>query len=110
MINEQRLIAEFLELTSFDSESLHEGPIRDHLARRLTALGLEVREDGAAAILGSEAGNLYARLEGEGESVLFSAHMDTVSPGRGKRAVVEGGTVRSDGTTVLGADDCAGLA
>ena len=110
MINEQRLLAEFLELTSFDSESLHEGPIRDYLVRRLAALGLEVEEDGAAAILGSEAGNLYARLEGEGESVLFSAHMDTVSPGRGERALLEGGTVRSDGTTVLGADDCAGLA
>ena len=110
MINEQRLLAEFLELTSFDSESLHEGPIRDYLVRRLAALGLEVEEDGAAAILGSEAGNLYARLEGEGESVLFSAHMDTVSPGRGKRAIVDGGIVRSDGTTVLGADDCAGLA
>ena len=110
MINEQRLLAEFLKLVSFDSESLHEGPIRDHLKQRLTELGLEVREDDAAARLGSEAGNLYARLDGAGESVLFSAHMDTVSPGRGKRAVVEDGTVRSDGTTVLGADDCAGLA
>ena len=110
MINEQRLLAEFLKLVSFDSESLHEGPIRDHLKQRLTELGLEVREDDAAARLGSEAGNLYARLDGTGESVLFSAHMDTVSPGRGKRAVVEDGTVRSDGTTVLGADDCAGLA
>ena len=110
MINEQRLLAEFLTLTAFDSESLHEGPIRDYLAQRLASLGMEVEEDGAAAVLGSEAGNLYARLEGAGESVLFSAHMDTVSPGRGKRAVVEGGIVRSDGTTVLGADDCAGLA
>ena len=110
MINEQRLLAEFLELVSFDSESLHEGPIRDHLKQRLTELGLEVREDDAGARLGSGAGNLYARLEGTGESVLFSAHMDTVSPGRGKRAVLEDGIVRSDGTTVLGADDCAGLA
>ena len=110
MINEQRLLAEFLELVSFDSESLHEGPIRDHLKQKLTELGLEVREDDAAARLGSEAGNLYARLDGTGESVLFSAHMDTVSPGRGKRPVVEDGIVRSDGTTVLGADDCAGLA
>ena len=110
MINEQRLLAEFLELVSFDSESLHEGAIRDHLKQKLTALGLVVREDDAAARLGSEAGNLYARLEGTGESILFSAHMDTVSPGRGKRAVVEDGIIRSDGTTVLGADDCAGLA
>ena len=110
MINEQRLLAEFLELVSFDSESLHEGPIRDHLKQKLTELGLEVHEDDAAARLGAEAGNLYARLGGAGESILFSAHMDTVSPGKGKRAIVEDGIVRSDGTTVLGADDCAGIA
>ena len=110
MINRDRLLTEFLELVRFDSESLHEGPIRDHLKRRLEALGLAVIEDDCAAKLGGEAGNLFACLPGTGEPILFSAHMDTVSPGRGKRPVVEDGTVRSDGTTVLGADDCAGIA
>ena len=59
-----------------------------------------------------DAGNLYAFLEGtaRGEPRLFAAHMDTVSPGKGKRAVLcPGGVIRSDGTTVLGADDVSGL-
>ena len=36
--------------------------------------------------------------------------MDTVEPAKGKKAVShEDGTVTSDGTTVLGADDLAGV-
>ena len=43
--------------------------------------------------------------------VLFAAHMDTVQPGRGRRAVVTpDGRITSDGTTVLGADDGAAIA
>lgn len=42
---------------------------------------------------------------------MFSAHMDTVRPGIGKKAIRrEDGTITSDGTTVLGADDAAGVA
>ena len=42
--------------------------------------------------------------------VLFAAHMDTVEPAKGKKAVFhDDGTVTSDGTTVLGADDLAGV-
>ncbi len=45
-----------------------------------------------------------------GAPVLFAAHMDTVEPAKGKKAVShEDGTVTSDGTTVLGADDLAGV-
>ncbi len=37
------------------------------------------------------------------------AHMDTVSPGEGKKPVIEGNIIKSDGTTVLGSDDLAGV-
>lgn len=36
--------------------------------------------------------------------------MDTVVPGNGVKPVVENGYVKTDGTTILGADDKAGLA
>ena len=116
MINEKRLLDTFRQLVSIDSESFHEGAMRDELTERLTALGLTVTEDGAAEALrsfGAEAGNLHAVLAGTrpGAPLLFSAHMDTVSPGKGKRAVLHpDGSIRSDGRTVLGADDAAGLA
>ncbi|MCD7736986.1 MAG: M20/M25/M40 family metallo-hydrolase [Lachnospiraceae bacterium] len=61
----------------------------------------------------SPAGNLYGFLKGTlpGRPVLFSAHLDTVRPGHGKRAVFqENGRITSGGDTVLGADDAAGLA
>lgn len=105
MTNRERIVAEFQKLVSIDAESFHEAEIAAYLAERLRALGLTVSQD--------EAGNLFAVLTGtrSGEPLLFSSHMDTVSPGRGKRAVLHpDGTITSDGTTVLGADDAAGLA
>ena len=116
MINAERLLAEFQTLVSFDCESFHEGAIKEYLKAKLLSLGLTVTEDDAAAKLGSGAdgaGNLLGRLKGkeEGAPLLFCAHMDTVAPGRGKRAVFHpDGRITSGGDTVLGADDAAGLA
>ena len=116
MLNRNRILSTFTTLVSFDSESFAERRIKEYLRGRLDALGMHPAEDDADLLCGmrspESAGNLYARLDGnaEGEAVLFSSHMDTVKPGIGKRAVVhEDGTITSDGTTVLGADDCGGL-
>ncbi|MCR5683318.1 MAG: M20/M25/M40 family metallo-hydrolase [Clostridiales bacterium] len=117
MVNRQRILDTFLTLVSFDSESFSERRIKEYLRGRLDALGMHPDEDDADLCCGrrapESAGNLYARLDGnaEGEAILFSSHMDTVKPGLGKHPVVhEDGTITSDGTTVLGADDCGGLA
>lgn len=72
------------------------------LERRLLALGFSTDWDAA--------NNLYAYLPGEGPTILLNAHMDTVEPGRGIKPIIEDGIIRSDGTTVLGADDKAALA
>ncbi len=34
--------------------------------------------------------------------LVLSAHMDTVTPGEGIKPIVEGGVIRTDGTTILG--------
>ena len=104
MTDRERIIDTFLCLTAFDAESFHEQEIGQELQARLTELGLRTQMDAA--------GNLYGVLEAtrDGEPLLFSAHMDTVSPGKGKKAIVgEDGIIRSDGTTVLGADDLSGV-
>jgi tripeptide aminopeptidase len=54
--------------------------------------------------------NLVARLPGKGRAIMLAAHMDTVMPGRGIKPVVRDGVVHSDGSTILGADDKAGVA
>ncbi|HUT87795.1 MAG TPA: M28 family peptidase [Candidatus Heimdallarchaeota archaeon] len=44
------------------------------------------------------------------EPLMLAAHADTVKPGRGITPVVEEGIIRSQGETILGADDKAGIA
>lgn len=109
LINKERLVDEFVHLVSFDSESYREQEIAQYLIEQLKRLGLQVEED--------IVGNIYAfypAFDPAGkyeEGILLSAHMDTVCPGIGKKAVIhEDGRITSDGTTVLGADDAAGLA
>lgn len=111
MIRSDRLIRNFCRLTAIDSPSFGERQMADCLIGQLRELGLSVGEDDAGRQAHGTAGNLFATLPGDGEPLLFSGHMDTVEPARGKRAVChEDGTITSDGTTVLGADDAAGLA
>ncbi|MUG22703.1 M20/M25/M40 family metallo-hydrolase [Paenibacillus macerans] len=115
MINTTRVIGQFLELVQIDSETKHERLIADYLKNKLAELGLDVVEDESQNETGHGAGNLIATLpasEGvHAEPFLFSCHMDTVEPGKGVKPVVgDDGWIRSDGTTILGADDKAGLA
>lgn len=111
-VNTDRIKEEFVQLTAIDSVSLREREMADCLIRRLKELGFSVEEDYAGKPIGGNAGNIYGFLKGTlpGEPVLLSAHMDTVQPGIGKRAVFrEGGRITSDETAVLGADDVAGI-
>lgn len=112
MINQERLLAEFLELVQIDSETKQETAIAAVLKKKLADMGLSVQEDDAAAKTGHGAGNLIATLPGNapGTPILFSSHMDTVVPGCGVKPIVKDGYVYSDGTTILGADDKAGIA
>lgn len=113
MINQERLLAEFLELVQIDSETKYESEIAKVLKQKFTDLGLEVVEDDAAAKTGHGAGNLICTLKGtnpNADPIYFTSHMDTVVPGKGVQPSVKDGYVVSDGTTILGSDDKAGLA
>ncbi|MDV6379214.1 M20/M25/M40 family metallo-hydrolase [Sporosarcina sp. GW1-11] len=112
-MNETRLLEEFLELVKIDSETKNERQIADVLTKKLEALGFEVTEDDTSEKTGHGAGNLIANLAGslDADPIYFTCHMDTVVPGQQIQPVVkEDGYVYSDGTTILGADDKAGIA
>ena len=113
-MNKDRIVDLFTRLVSVDSLSRGERQMADILAEELRGLGFDVTEDDTGAKIGSDTGNLYAFLKGtdpERKPMLFSAHMDTVVPGIGKKAVIdrEAGKITSAGDTVLGSDDAAGI-
>lgn len=111
MVNRDRLVEEFLKIVRIDSLSLKERAMADYLKGKLGELGLKVEEDRAGQAAGGDAGNVIGVLEGEGkEPLLMLAHMDRVKPGEGVQPVVEGDVIKSDGKTVLGSDDGAGIA
>lgn len=112
MINKERLLDRFLKYIQIDSPTKYEREFADYLKNEMEEMGLSVYMDSAGEKVGSNSGNLIGRLEGntEGEPILFSAHMDTVSPGIGIKPIIKDGVIYSDGTTILGGDDKAGIA
>ncbi|WP_026477276.1 M20/M25/M40 family metallo-hydrolase [Alkaliphilus transvaalensis] len=112
MVNKDRVVNEFLELIQIDSHSGKEGEVAKVLIKKLEELGLEVTIDNAGEKVGGETGNIIAKLKGSkpGPTILFSSHMDTVKPGLGIKPVIKDEVIYSDGTTILGSDDKAGVA
>ncbi|MDO8670592.1 MAG: M20/M25/M40 family metallo-hydrolase [Dehalococcoidia bacterium] len=102
MIDNDRLLAVFFDLVKIDSPSGEEGAVAEYVIGKLQSMGISSRTD--------KTGNVIARLPGTGEAILLNAHLDSVMPCRGITCKLDGGIIRSDGTTVLGADDRAGVA
>jgi len=107
----ERIVEDFLSLTSIDAESYQERQVADQVVKLLNEIGIEAVEDNVANTIGGNAGNLYGVFEGDASRppILLSAHLDTVGPGTGKKPVVRDQVIFSDKTTVLGADDIAGV-
>jgi tripeptide aminopeptidase len=109
----QSMLDEFVELVSLPVHSKDERLIADVLSRKLRDLGFTVEEDTEALKLGGNTGNIIAKLKGEEgiPAILFSAHMDRVeNPGTITPVIDrEAGVIRSDGSTILAADDVGGI-
>lgn len=112
MVNEERLIKDFFQLVQIDSITRSEGNVSKVIQEMLKELGAEIYVDDAAEKVGSDTGNLIARIKGglDKPTVLFSCHMDTVVPGEGIIPIIKNGIIYSEGDTILGADDKAGIA
>lgn len=112
MINIKRLAETFKFLVQIDSVSREEGVIAHEIKKILESLGAQTFVDDAGDKIGGNTGNLIAKLKGNTQAppLLLNAHMDTVEPGRGVKAVLQNGVFTSDGTTILGADDKSAIA
>ncbi len=107
----ERLHETFAALCRIESPSGRERACADWITSELRGMGLEADEDDAGTQVGSDAGNLLARIPGTGpDSILLCAHMDTVpltAPVEPLR-VDDGWENAGDG--ILGADNKSAVA
>ncbi len=111
-VKSDRLVELFTTLCRINSPSRQEREVAEYVKGFLRGLGLEVREDQAAQQVEGNANNLVATLPANISGVpriFFSAHLDTVEPNPNVKIIQENGIIRTDGTTILGADDKAGV-
>jgi tripeptide aminopeptidase len=104
-----RLIELFLQLIKIDALSQHEKPVADHIHAFLSALKLRPYFDKSGSKTGSDTGNLICKV-GSGGDVMFLSHMDTARSTGGVNPQVLADRIASDGTSVLGVDNRAGIA
>jgi tripeptide aminopeptidase len=118
----------FVALCRLESPSGHERTCAQRIAEELRALGIEVEEDDAGALAGSDCGNLLARISGapaptagtptntaespgSGRScLLLCAHMDTVPLQAPVEPVLNDGFWENANDGILGADNKAAVA
>lgn len=107
-----RLYTDFVRLCEIESPSLSERAIADAVIAELQAEGIEVEEDATAGEVGSDAGNLLARLPGPvgAPTVLLCAHLDTVPLEGPVEVVREDGSLTNRHRAILGADNKAAVA
>jgi tripeptide aminopeptidase len=114
-LDRARLKRRLVELCGIAAPSRREGPVRDYLYafwREREGLGLSWREAPAASVPeGGSVPNILLSIQGKGEPILLCAHMDTVPvDAQYVRVLEKDGVLRSDGKTILGADDRSGIA
>ena len=108
-----RLVDDFLALVRISSPSRREAGVAQWLRHALTGMGVRVDVDDAGEKIGGDTGNLFAQFAGtapDAPPLLLCAHMDTVVPCEKVTPVRDGDIIRTDGTSVLGGDDKAGVA
>lgn len=106
-IQAERLVDRFIRYCKVNTPPKSERPLADLVEKELVELGLDCTRDRVHEITGGDSGNLIATLKGNapGIPIFFSAHFDTVAPNPGVHVLVDGDIVRSDGNSILGADD-----
>jgi len=112
-INYKRMLETFVKLTKVEATSFNELNMQLTAEKELKALGCRVCTDNAGKKFKTTAkGNVIGFFPGTIKSApfLLFSHLDTVTPCKNIKAVVKGNKVTSDGTTILGADDRAGIA
>lgn len=113
MLNHERMTALFIEMARIESGSENEAAMCEFVAKQLRELGAEVVIiDEASKQIGGTGGNVFARFKGtmDAPPLLLNAHVDTVYATPNIQIVRDENEIRTDGNTILGADNKAGVA
>jgi len=97
----EKIIEYFQVLAAIDSPSGKERELADKVAGILHGLGFSLRRDSLGSIIAAR---------GQGEPLLLCGHLDTVESTADLELKFDGDYIKSGGSTILGADDKAGIA
>jgi tripeptide aminopeptidase len=110
-VERRRLNETFAHLCAIPSPFGYEKAMAEAVTHELGTIGVDVEEDGVAAEVGAECGNLLARIPGRSDrTILLCAHLDTVPEAGVIEPVLDAGGWVSRGDTILGADNKAAVA
>lgn len=108
----EKIVKQFIKLVKLPGNSGNEKELASYLNEEFKRLGWKTWVDDSGIKNQSNTGNLYAFFEASPgfKTLVFCAHMDTViEPNKIPKVIFDGKTFRSDGTTILGADNRAGI-
>ena len=112
-IKRERLKDTFIKLAEIESPSRHESELAKFITEIFASeFGVQPLFDDSTSETGSDIGNMLIQLEGSKshKPLFFNAHLDTVEPCNSVKVVYENGILKSQGDTILGADDKAAIA
>ncbi|MBX2974886.1 MAG: M20/M25/M40 family metallo-hydrolase [Ignavibacteriaceae bacterium] len=108
-MHNKRLIEIFLQLAKINALSSNELPVAEYVMSFLSKLGFKPSRDNSQSITKSNTGNVICKI-GDGGDFLLLSHMDTARPTLEVVPKILEDKIVSDGNTVLGVDNRAGIA
>jgi tripeptide aminopeptidase len=108
---DNELIKTFYDLIRIPSPSGFELNTAKYIQSYLKKIGVDSYIDNSGKSCHSNSGNVIAKVGKGKPKLMFIAHMDTVEDGKKTiKPVIKNDIIWSDGTTILGSDDKAGVA
>ncbi len=101
MFDREKVKEIFFDLIKIYSPSGKEDRVANYIIKFLKNIGVKAQKDNY--------GNVIAKVKGEGKPIALVAHMDTVEPSKNIKPIFNKDLIKSDGSTILGADDKAGI-